>query len=196
MAQVADELVMESLRQSMGQNPGPKVPAKFSMEATPDFEATEKAGIQKFKEEEFITKWIPGDKDNVIFRPVRAIDKIEYPTEYAAFKANQEQPQNGTPLSIIPWMSKAQVAELNAFGVRTAEEFVNVSDTNGQRFIGFHQLKTRVKTYLDAAAGAAPALKLQSELEKRDQEITLLKQLMEEQGKKMDELMISKRKPA
>lgn len=150
-------------------------------------------GRPVYEEQEFVTIYIPGDKDNVIFRPVRNVDKVQYGDQYRAFKANKEQPVSGTPLDKLPFMSKAQCLELSYFGIKTAEQLVGASDAAGQRIIGWSQLKRQVQSFLDAAAGAAPTQKLHAELEKRDNEIATLRAALEEQRKRID-AMASNRK--
>ena len=179
------------LRQQSGlTQPGqqPKITVQFSVIAEQDMSESEKQGRPVFKEVEYITKYIPGDKDNVIHRPIRYMDKAEFPDAYKAFQMNKEQIVEGTPLEMLPFMGKAQIAELSYYGVKTAEQIVNMADVNGQRIMGFQQLKQKAKSYLDAVAGAAPAVRLQAELEKRDEEIALLKKMVEEQGKRMEDL--------
>ena len=174
---------------SKGQDP--RLFVKFHMEAVQDEEASIEAGRPMFREEEFITIMVPGDRD-VIVRPVRYMDKQEHAVQYQAFKAGLEQPTEGTPLSVLPFLTKVQVAELNAVNVKTAEQLMGMSDVLAQKFMGINQLRQQVKVFLDAAAGAAPALKLQAELEKRDNTIAALQKALEDQGKKIEEL--SKRK--
>jgi hypothetical protein len=63
---------------------------------------------------------------------------------------------------------------------------VSMADANAQRIMGFQSLKGKINTFLEAAKGAAPALKLQAELEKRDAEIAMLKQMVETLGERVD----------
>jgi hypothetical protein len=72
-------------------------------------------------------------------------------------------------------MTVGQVAEFAAVGCKTVEQLVGMPDNLSQKFMGHHQIKQRAQVYLDAAKEAAPALKLQAELEKRDQQIAELK---------------------
>jgi hypothetical protein len=189
MADIADEATMELIRQQMGLVAGApnRITAKFSVEAVHDLEASEKAGKPIYVDTEFVTKWIPGDKDNVVHRPVRLVDKAEFSEQYRAFKLNQDQPQTGTPLEMLAFLSPANRAELGYYGIRTAEQLMTMADVNGQNIMGFQQLKNKTKVYLDALAGAAPAQKLQAELSKRDDEIALLKTMVETLGAKVDE---------
>jgi hypothetical protein len=187
MAEMADEAVMQMLLQQAGEaGSAKKVHAQFSMETEQDMEESEKQKRPVFKDVEYITLWV--DKDNVPHRPVRQLDKAMYPDAYKAFKANQEQPVVGTPLDRLGFLGKSQIAELNYYGVRTAEQVVDMADVNGQKIMGFQAIKQKAKAYIDAVNGAAPAQKLQAELSKRDEEIEHLKQLVAEQTKKMEVL--------
>lgn len=186
---------MRLMQQMVGQDrasPGNMV-AHFSMEPVEISEKSKEAGRPIYEEQEFITIHIPGDRHNVIFRPVRNVDKVQFGEKYRAFRANKEQPESGTPLSTLPFMSKAQVLELNYFGVKTAEQLVKMSDGNGQQIIGFSQLKSRVQTFLDAANGAAPALKLQAELEKRDNAMASMQATIDEQARLLKEIQAARK---
>lgn len=194
MAQQQIDAEMELMLQQAGQIPeqDQRLTVQFSMEPVEIHEKSVKEGRPIFEEQEFVTIYVPGDKDNVVFRPVRNSDKVRFRDKYRAFKEGQTEPETGTPLASLPFMSKAQVLELNYFGVRTAEQLITMNDQNGQKIMGWQQLKSRVKTFLDAAAGAAPAEKLQSELSKRDNEIEALRRMLEEQGKRLQEVTAKK----
>lgn len=166
--EMADQAAMDAYNAQTQQAQGHGVYVQFSLEAEHDIEESAKQGRPIYKEVEYIKIQIPGDKDNVPFRPVRATDKMTYSREYAAFKNGQATPVIGTPLEVLPFLSKAQVAEFAAVGVKTAEHIRDMSDTNAQRFMGIQSLKKMVGDFLEAAAGAAPAAALRIELEKRD----------------------------
>lgn len=196
MPQMAEDATMELMRQQMGggtAEDNKKLMVKFSIEAVHDHEASEKQGRPVYKDEEFITIWVPGDKDNVPHRPVRYSDKVMYPDQYRAFKEGVSQAEPGTPLQMLPFMSPAQIAEMAHYGVKTAEQLVGMSDGNGQKVMGFQALKQRTQKYLEALAGAAPAQRLQSELSKRDDEIEALKKLISEQADRIEKM--ANRKP-
>jgi hypothetical protein len=186
--QIADDQAMEMLRQQMGIQPGAasRITVQFSILAEQDMDESAKQQKPVFREVEYITKWVPGDKDNVVHRPVRLMDKAEFPDAYKAFKMNQEQPQTGTPLEMIPSMSKAQIAELGYYGIKTAEQLTTMADVNGQKVMGFQAIKAQAQKYLDAVAGAQPALKMQAELDKRDEKIAMLEQMVKELGERQD----------
>ena len=90
-----------------------------------------------------------------------------------------DQNVSGTPLSALTWLTQSQIAEYNALGCRTVEQLVGMSDSMASKFMGFHQIKQRAENFLSAANDAAPMLKMQAELEKRDEQIAELKQTVE-----------------
>ena len=152
---------------------------EFSLEPQKNEDKSAAEGRPVFDSVEWIRIRVPGDKDNNVSRAIRPGDKERFPQHWAAFKNKEQAVIEGTILESIPFLTKAQVLEFNGVNVRTAEQFVNLPDALGQKIMGYHALKKRIQTFLDAAKGAAPALKLQAELEKRDAEIEALKRMVE-----------------
>jgi len=128
------------------------------------------AGRPIYEEREHITIITPGSRDSVVAE-VNGYYINRFRERYERWKAGSDQAQLGTPLSALPWMSVAQVAEFAAVHVRTIEQLVGMQDQLSQKFMGHHQIKERAQKFLDAAKEAAPAAHLQSELEKRDTQI-------------------------
>jgi hypothetical protein len=159
---------------------------EFSLEPLKDEEKSAAEGRPIYVDHEWIKIRIPGDKDNNVSRAIRAGDKERFPQHWAAFQNKTKVVLEGTVLEEIPFLTKSQVLEFNGMGVRTAEQLVGMADSNTQKIMGYQSLKTRVNTYLEAAKGAAPALKLQAELEKRDAEIDMLKQMVATLGERVD----------
>lgn len=190
MAEIADEETMNLMRQQAGlaQGPNSRLIAKFETLAEQSMEKSRDQGKPVWENIDYITIWIPGDKDNVIHRPVRYYDPLNFPTQYAAFKANKSQDVVGTPLDIISTLSPAQKAELNYVGIKTVEALATMADVDGQKMMGFNDMKQKALKYIEMMTAAVPGQKLQAELGKRDDEIAFLKQMAEEQGKKIEEL--------
>lgn len=187
MLPVADERMMAAL------NPGPsRLIVNFQLVPVKDEEASAEAGRPIFREEEFVEIRVPGDLAEIRCRPVRANDKVEWAQQYAAFRARQEQPTDGTPLAQIPFLTRAQVMEFQAIGIKTAEQVRDMPDVHASKFMGMHGLRRRIGDFLAAAAGAAPAEKLRAELEARDAKIEVLERALKDQGDKIEAL--SKRK--
>ena len=130
------------------------------------------AGRPIFTDVEMIRIMVPGDKGNIVERVVREADKARFPRHYAAYKNNQKDLIEGTPLEKWNYLSEAQVRELMHFNVRTVEQLAAMSDGNAQNFVGINVLRRKAQEYLDIAAEGAPVAQLQAELEKRDSRIS------------------------
>ena len=153
-----------------------KLIVRFYYDGLQNSEKTEAAGRPIFDEVEFIEIRIPGEKNEIRARPVRYRDRLEFAAAYAAFKNGQAAPASGTPLDKLPFLTKAQVLEFQAVGLKTAENLRDMSDANAQRFMGINTVRKRVADFLAAADGNAPLEQMRSELEKRDAEIEVLRQ--------------------
>lgn len=149
---------------------------QFYLEAIKDEEATIKQGRPIFNDREYI-KIIPvGDKNTVVCEPVSEDHKMRWPSQYAAFKNQQHQPQEGTPIDQWPPLTKSQVMMFKAANVHTVEQLSNVSDTNLANLgMGARELREKAITYLKSAEGSAPALALQQQLNEAMKQIEALK---------------------
>jgi hypothetical protein len=141
---------------------------------------SEEAGRPVYEDVAFFEKWTPGDSTSIICRPARPNDKQEYAREWEQFQAKQEQKPDGTLLSELAFLTEGQRLEFAAVRCVTAEQLLAMPDNVAQKFAGINQIKQRVKAYLDAAAGNAPLLKLQSEIEARDARIAVLEEAVAE----------------
>lgn len=173
---------------------GKKLFAQFFMEAVQDQVASEQSGRPIFREAEFVRIIVPGDALNIVVREVRDIDKEAYAEQYRAFKANQEQPVEGTPLDKLPFLTKARVLEFQAMGLKTAEHVRDMSDAVAQKFMDAHGLRKRITDFLLAAADVAPVEKLNAELAERDEKIATLMKALESQGEKIEQLSRNQRR--
>jgi hypothetical protein len=155
--------------------------AQFYTGATKDEAASVTEGRPIFKDVPFVRIFVPGDKDNIIDQPAWIDEAHEnshssrFPDEWKRFKDGLGAAESGTPLELLPGVSKAQVEEMKYFHVRTVEQLAGMSDSNSQKFMGVRKLQAEAKAYLERAAGAAPEKRLQAELEKRDNELATLR---------------------
>jgi len=136
-----------------------------------DKEKTLEVGRPIFVDTEYIRIMVPGDKGNVIMRPVREEDKARFPKQYLAFQNQEEEILEGTPLDKWNFVSAAQVEELKYFGIRTVENLANVLDTHAQKFMGIQLLKQKAKEYIEATSTDAPIAQLQAQVAERDNTI-------------------------
>jgi hypothetical protein len=149
---------------------------RFSMGTRLDSAKTAEAGREIYREVEYVTIIIPGDKlVSPVHRPVQASDRARFPAQYAAFKnAQNGQSVTGTPLSAWPIVSPAQRKELEYLNILTVEQLASVSDASAQNLVGLHGLKEMAKKFIEASKSAAPLVALQKELESRDSAIAAL----------------------
>ena len=161
-----------------------RVFAQFYMHPKKDETASLKEGRPIFEEVPYIKIMVPGDKDNVVQRPVREQDKMRFPRQWQAFEMNKEQPMEGTPLTEWAFVSRAQVEELKFFGIRTVEDLANAPDSASQKFMGINALKAKAKVFLEDSKMQAPLDELKAENEALRGELENLKQMMQEQPKR------------
>lgn len=169
------------------QNPDDRLNVKFSMMPVEDEEASAKEGRPMYKEKLFVTIIVPGERD-VVIRQAWQKDFDRFPRQYAAFKNNQNQSAvNGTPLKIVPWLSQTQVKELEFFNCNTVEQLAELADTHAHKFQQINKLRQLARDYLQAAKEAAPLTAMRAELDKRDNDIEVMKRQIEELSKALTE---------
>lgn len=147
-----------------------KLLVKFTIQPTYCEAESIVQGRPVYKDEETIQIMMPGSRD-VTSAMVDESYRQRFARQYAKFKAGHAQLQSGTPLGVLVWLSPAQVAELNAVNCFTVEQLAGMSDVLAQKFMGAHALRQRAQNYLASAKEQAPMLKLQAELEKRDDQL-------------------------
>lgn len=162
----------------------------FSNEARLDKRATQQEGINRYKNVEFVTIRIPGDKTVSIHRPVVASDKIRFPLQYAAFKNSMGDAVVGTPLTMLLNVTPARAKELEYFNVRTIEQLAAMPDgVGGAQMMGIQSLRQAARNYVAAQKEQAPLLKVQAELSERDNQITALQDALQKQGALIERML-------
>lgn len=134
---------------------------------------SQEAGRPVHDDVDLIKIVIPGQRDTLVAEATYEYQQ-RFPKQWAQFKANAAQTTSGTPLSEVTWLTPAQIADLGAMNIHSVEQLAGMPDSNAHVFMGFHGIKQRAQAYLDAAAGNAPLLKMQAELEARDERIEAL----------------------
>lgn len=131
----------------------------------------------------------PGDKDNIIDRPLwQNHDELRFSKAWERYQKKLGEKFEGTPLEQWPLMTRTQVLEFKYFNIFTVEQLANVSDAIGQKFMGIGMLKKKAADFLALAKDTAHANMLRTELEKRDAEYAVLKKQNEELARRLDEL--------
>ncbi len=187
MPAVDESFSMPSLGAVMAQ---PAEAVRFHLAPVRNEEKTIEAGYPVFDDVEYIEIRIPGDRLNIIDKPVTAAHKQRYAPQYAAWKNGRDQnTAGGMPLSKWPQVTVGEIETLSHFRVYTVEQLAGLSDAQrGSMGAGWLRLVTAAKDFLAAAKDGAHLAQMRSELERRDAELATLKEqvaaLMREVGEK------------
>lgn len=123
---------------------------------------------------------VPGDRNSTFESKVTNEHKIRFADRWQRYISGQEQAQSGTPLEMWPQMTVAMCADLKAMKIHTVEQLAEMSDAAAQQIMGNFALRQRAQAFLDLAKSDSANTKMAAELEKRDNEIALLRSQMNE----------------
>lgn len=166
-----------------------KLHVQFFTHPKMDQAATLKEGRPIYRDTEYVRIVVPGDKDNIVEKPATDDHRRRFARQYMAFKqGNEAQAQVGTPLSMWPQVTRAQVEELAYFKIHTVEQLAEISDGNAQNFVGVLSLRQKAKDFLAAAKDGSMVSQLRSEIEQRDSRIATLEDAIEKMKARLDEL--------
>lgn len=132
---------------------------------------SESEGRPVFEDKEFVEILVPGDRKTVVDTLVKDEHKRRWPREYAAFKAGQEVPVEGTPLEEWPQITRSQVEELKFAHIRTVEQLASLPDDPLNRSVsmGGFALREKAQRYLEALNGNAQTEALAAESARKDE---------------------------
>jgi hypothetical protein len=148
----------------------------FEMVGLQDEAKSAEEGRPVFVDKEFIEIRSPNDPLSVVHREVTREDRNTYPQAYKAWKEGAEDATTGTPLKEWPPIAKSQAALLGFRGIRTVEQFCEVSDDGCHQIgHGYLTLRNAAQAWLRKAQDGSAATKLAAELQAKDSEIRALK---------------------
>lgn len=182
MRGVADESWMQAVE---GEE---RVFFSFDLHPQKDEAKSEAEGRPVFRDVEYIQIQVPGDKGNVVHRPVTPEDKQRFSRQYEHWKNGKSPEQTGMPLTEWAAISRSEVLELAYFNVRTVEQLASLTDANAQNVGALRLWRDKAKAFLEQAKGNAPLVQMQAELVRRDNDNATLKHQLEEQAKELAEL--------
>lgn len=149
-----------------------------------------------YKEVDYVRIMVPGDKDSVVVRPARDLDKQRFAKQFAAYEAGEKEYLDGMPLKAWPMVTRGQVEELKYFGVHTVEQLAELADIHVQKFMGMGTLKEQAKAYIQQAKETAPLVQLNAAVEAKDNEIAALQEAVDDLKNIVMELQADKPKKA
>jgi hypothetical protein len=138
----------------------------FYMKAVQNNFESEKQGRAIWEEVPYVEIMIPGDKLSEVHEKVKEHHKERWPDKWAAFKANQEAPTDGTPLDDWPPVSRAIAMQLSSSNVRTVEALADLSDLQLSKVMpmGGNALREKARAWLKTAEEMAPLADMQAAL--------------------------------
>ncbi len=154
---------------------------EFSMEPIQNDQRSEEEGRPIFEDKEYITIRIIGDTKTVRKRPVQLNwvgntppDHERWPRQYQAFKSQQSQILDGTP--IIEWASitKSDAASMKAMNIHTVEMLASLGENN-LNWLGARQMRDKAKAWLEQAKDGSGLTRLIAENETLKNDIQALK---------------------
>lgn len=167
--------------------PGAQLSIRFETRPVEHPGRSLEAGTPKYDNVDFIYIRNPGSKDEFCKKASQITDPWQKQV-YTHWKSTQEQPSDGTPVEMVPWLDPALIMELKAIGIKSLEHLANISDmiiTKGQ-ILGLGELRKKAQAYIKAATDGAVVIRLETELADRDRKITDLQNQIMEIGAKFD----------
>ena len=172
-----------------------KLGVMFYMRVVEDERATREQGRKVFVEKEYIKVMVPGDRLNVIDRPVQVTgtlptdDRMRFSRQYERFKSREEQKTaEGTPIHLWPQIPAALAEELKYINIFTVEQLAELADTYIGKVPKGQELKAKAKAFVLAMKDQEQVNKLQAALDERDNRIATLENELQELGAIVREL--------
>lgn len=133
---------------------------KFFMHPRVNQRKTKEAGRPIYEEIPYIQIMQPGNKDSIVIRPARDMDKHRFAEHFRKFEARESQDVvEGTRLDDWPAITRSQAEELKFLNVKTVEQLAGMSDVNAQNVMGLNMLKQKAVKYMETSAANATAEK-------------------------------------
>jgi len=157
---------------------------EFTMEAIQNEQRSIEEGRPIFEEKEYVTIRMAGDTKTVRKRPVKLEwegevppDNERWPRQYHAFKNQQQQAVDGTPLEQWSLMNKADVMSVKALNIFTVEQLASLGDNN-LNWLGARTWRDKAVAWLEQAQSGSGVAKLQAENEQLKLQMEALKNQM------------------
>lgn len=179
---------MHAHQNSAGMAGAEKLIVRFELKPVRDQKKSAEAGRPIFTEKEYVEIRVPGDKINVVHKPVTDFIRAKFRPRYEAWKAGKQEALVGTPLKTWPPIGAAQVEELAYYKIYTVEQLASVTDDNASRMGPITELRQRARDFIEVAKGGAPLSKLREELSTRDAQIASLQQQLKDQAADLAEM--------
>ncbi len=145
--------------------PDARLYVEFHLHPVENEDETAKQGRPIFEDREYIRVQAPGDRLLVSDKALTPALKAMYAQQYQAWKSGEDaDAAAGTPLSMWPGVTRAQVEELKFVRARTVEQLAGMTDgalaTMGP---GYMKVRQAARDFVEQSAGRAPLTALRAE---------------------------------
>ncbi|MFG6591281.1 hypothetical protein [Sulfitobacter sp. 1A12157] len=157
-------------------NPDLALGVEFFTSAVENPRKTKEAGRPIFEDRECVRIRFPADNKRELVAPAGEMHYVShaktqmtyadrFPAAYDAFKKNEAQFVEGTPLSEMPSLTEAKRAELRSQNVQTVEQLANLPDATMKRMgMGSRALVEAAQDYLERATGLGEVAALKARI--------------------------------
>lgn len=136
----------------------PNVLLEWFSQPEKDEDASKEAGHAVFKDVDIARWYKKGSNGQATECRVERMPKWHpviwqhYQASYKAWKAGQAEPLDGTPLSEMPWITRAEVETLRAVHIRTVEDLAATTDADfGRIGMGARALRDKARAWQQTA---------------------------------------------
>src|SRR5262249_31066758 len=121
---------------------------RFEMVPVEDPEKTKEEGRKICVDVPHVEIRTPGDRDNVLFRPMTELDKQRFKSRFEQWlKTQNDGPSEATRLSDVPIFTKREVEELRYMNIYTIEQCVGLSDSHVKKDRSLFQYREKARNY-------------------------------------------------
>jgi len=161
----------------MADNPDMGLGVRFYFKAVENPRKSKEAARPIFDNVEYIQIGFPADNKREHHAPADEMHFVphyhrqmtyaeRFPEVYAAFKKDESELVNGTPLSELPALTEAQRAEFKSQKIQTVEQLAALPDTSIKRLgMGARPAVEAAQAYLSRADGTAEIAALRRQIE-------------------------------
>ncbi|MGO7279378.1 hypothetical protein ACCT18_29445 [Rhizobium ruizarguesonis] len=163
--------------------------ASFSIQPIEQPFLTEKEGRPIFKDVEFVTIFIAGDKHTEVQRVATDHDKERFSDAYKRFKegAAAREQMVGTPLAQWSYLKPSQIKELESINIYSVEQLAALSDTSKQKIgMGANELVSAAQAFLVTSKDASAASAFAAENERLKDDVKRLEEQVAEMGRRFE----------
>ena len=167
---------------------------RFYVRAVKNEFRSQTEGRPIFEDREYVEILVPGNRGTVVDRAVKEEDRYRWPRQYQAFKQQQEEVLEGTPIEEWAAITRSQAEELKHVHVRTVEVLASLTDEQLAKAVpmGGHGLREKAQRFVEQAAGGAPAEALAAKLEEQATIMASMEAQVGELTRRLEEALNSK----